>query len=174
MRGYNGFKTNPVPASGYECYANEGMHDPPRPGRRYSQVLGRRVFEAGFSQNGFLVQVDLLDVPDFGERAAVFLRSKDFPKGKNTANATFKFRRDDSDRHFVIDFKAERVKNLVAAQSSIPGYLTPCPLRAGRLLLPGHLGKELVHLLLLATDFAGQAANGMVVPRDPNRFYAPI
>lgn len=41
MWNYKGFKVNPVPDSGYECWDNDGMHDPPRLGRRYSQVLAR-------------------------------------------------------------------------------------------------------------------------------------
>ncbi|MCK6500683.1 MAG: hypothetical protein L6Q38_14500, partial [Nitrospira sp.] len=123
--------------------------------------------------NGFVVQVDLLDIPDAGRRAAVFLRSKDFPKGKNTANATFKFRRDQQDKLFVIDFTSPPVKKRIDGRSSIPSYLTPCSLRSGRLLLPSQLGNDLIHQLLLATDFAGQSAQGVFAPRDPKKFYAP-
>lgn len=175
---YRGFHTRPVPFSGYDSWEHDGMHDPPKlgPGRKraYSRVLGRRLFEIGSGPSGFLVQVDLLRTPSSGELAAVFLRSKEFPKkGRNTANATFKFRSDPRNVAFVIDFTSPPVKNRIGSTGSLPMYLRPCSRRTGRLLLPREISNELVHQLLLVTDFAGQAGHGVLLPRKPGNFYPP-
>lgn len=150
------------------------MHDPPKSGRLYAKVLRRINFEAGFTQNGFVVQVDLLGVPGDEMLPAVFVRSKDYPKGKNTANATFKFRWDTASSAYFVDFKAKDVILALQNPQKVPSYINCAAQRSGRVLIGSCLDQHLIHNLLLLADFAAQTAAGANRSRDPAKFYAPI
>jgi hypothetical protein len=169
-----GFTKTEIKGKGFDAWCYDGMHDPPKIGRRYAKVLRRRNFECGFSENGFVVQVDLLDVPDDGLQAAVFVRSKDYPKGKNTANVTFKFRWDNDVEAYVVDFNAKDVRRSLQHHSALPPYVRPVPSKVGRAAIGVAIDASLAHNLLLLADFAAQVAARVNRVRAPQTFYPPL
>ncbi|MBK9139287.1 MAG: hypothetical protein IPM17_11090 [Verrucomicrobia bacterium] len=173
MSQYLGFTRKPVPGSGYKDWEQEGMHDPPGPGRVYSIVRQRVVFTTQDLAANFRVQLDLLDRRG-KSLAAVFIRSEDFPKkALNTANATFKFKWDQRHQAYVMDLKSQAVRRWLSRPGSVPPYIQRDPVRQGRVILGPHLDASLVHKLLLVTDYAGQCDHGSVRPRNPAQFRQP-
>lgn len=173
LSAYPGFTRKAVPGSGYQDWQNDGMHDPPGPGRVYSKVRKRVVFLTGAPAGNFRVQLDLLSRKG-KPLAAVFLRSEDFPKkGLNTANSTFKFRWDMRNQAYVVDFGSKAVRSRLARPGSAPAYITADFSRLGRVVVGSHLDASLVHRLLLVTDYAGQCGHGTLRPRNPAEFHPP-
>ena len=175
MCSFSSFTRHDVPGTNYYDWEHNGMHDPPVKSRIYSKVERRIEFETGYSENGILLQLDLLRRPKGVQLAAVYLRSKDYPKrSKNTANATFKFQWDNVAGGYVVSFNSPAVKRRLAQTHLLPCWIKTVPGRTNMVLVGQNIDSALIHCLILLADYAGQCAHlHSIRLRDPATFYPP-
>src|SRR6266496_2270339 len=118
METLSGCIRRDIRATNFDAWRHRGMHDKVGAQRIYAHVERRANFEIGSPGKGFLVQLEIHLSPSGRRRAAVYVRSKEFPpKATNTANLTFKFKFIRANNAYCVSFRAKGV----LAQLTNPG-----------------------------------------------------
>jgi hypothetical protein len=121
-------------------------------------VRRRSFFESESKANPFVIQLDILEKPTGHLQTAVFIKDEAYPAPReNTANLTFKFRRNNA--HFIVEFR--QASAVSALRCSRPPWIKARAIRCSgkcvRVAVGTSINAALVRKLLRLARFVGKA-----------------